>query len=161
MNLLAQSPDRPDRHSRSCAGAPPESLGSGTTIDIPGVGFVTGAAIGLVWALMRGNDTGWTSLEVVAALMAGSCWPAPLSPGSCAPASRWCQRGSSMTAPFSSGRELLSLPIASSALFFMAQFLPTALGYGPLGTGLLPWTATLFVVHRSTTGSSSGSASGR
>src|SRR5204863_9085358 len=34
------------------------------------------------------------------------------------------------------------------ALFFMAQFLQTAQGYGPLGAGLrlLPWTAVLFVV---------------
>jgi hypothetical protein len=56
---------------------------------------------------------------------------------------------------------LVGHPIASSALFFMAQFLPTALRYGPLGTGLLPWTATLFVVHRSTTGSSRGSANVR
>src|SRR5258705_2654782 len=32
-------------------------------------------------------------------------------------------------------------------LFLLPQFLQTALGYGPLGTGLrlLPWTATLFV----------------
>lgn len=32
-------------------------------------------------------------------------------------------------------------------LFFLAQFLQTAQGYGPLGAGLrlLPWTATLFV----------------
>jgi MFS family permease len=29
MDLLAQSPDRPDRHSRSRAGAPPESFGTG------------------------------------------------------------------------------------------------------------------------------------
>src|SRR5258708_30575603 len=34
------------------------------------------------------------------------------------------------------------------ALFFMAQFLQTAQGHGPLGAGLrmLPWTATLCVV---------------
>jgi MFS family permease len=34
------------------------------------------------------------------------------------------------------------------ALFFMAQFLQTAQGHGPLAAGLrmLPWTATLFVV---------------
>jgi predicted MFS family arabinose efflux permease len=33
-------------------------------------------------------------------------------------------------------------------LFFIAQFLQTAVGFGPLGAGLrlLPWTATLFVV---------------
>jgi MFS family permease len=34
------------------------------------------------------------------------------------------------------------------AVFFLAQFLQTALGYGPLGAGLrlLPWTVTLFFV---------------
>src|SRR5262249_57960631 len=33
-------------------------------------------------------------------------------------------------------------------VFFMAQFLQSAQGHGPLGAGLrlLPWTATLFVV---------------
>jgi MFS family permease len=36
----------------------------------------------------------------------------------------------------------------TGAVFFMAQFLQTAQGYGPLAAGLrlLPWTATLFVV---------------
>ncbi len=35
-----------------------------------------------------------------------------------------------------------------SAVFFLAQFLQTVLGHGPLGAGLrlLPWTATLFFV---------------
>jgi MFS family permease len=50
---------------------------------------------------------------------------------------------------FSSGNAASFLYSASlyGTVFFMAQFLQTALGYGPLGAGLrlLPWTATLFV----------------
>src|SRR5215468_780295 len=49
----------------------PESFGSGTAIDMLGVTLVTGAALGVVWGLMRGNGAGWTSLEVVVALVAG------------------------------------------------------------------------------------------
>jgi Major Facilitator Superfamily len=52
--------------------------------------------------------------------------------------------------PFSSGNAAIFFMFASlaGAVFFMAQFLQTAQGHGPLGAGirLLPWTATLFVV---------------
>src|SRR5215469_7952360 len=51
---------------------------------------------------------------------------------------------------FSAGNAANFLLNASiiGTVFFMAQFLQTAQGYGPLGAGvrLLPWTATLFVV---------------
>jgi len=49
----------------------PESFGPAAAVDIPGVVLVTGAALGLVWGLMRGNNAGWTSPEVAAALVAG------------------------------------------------------------------------------------------
>ena len=51
---------------------------------------------------------------------------------------------------FSAGNAASFLLLAAlfGAVFFLAQFLQTALGYGPLGAGLrlLPWTATLFLV---------------
>jgi MFS family permease len=51
---------------------------------------------------------------------------------------------------FSAGNGAIFLTFAAlfSAVFFLAQYLQTALGYGPLGAGLrlLPWTATLFFV---------------
>src|SRR5262245_27684816 len=50
----------------------PESFGSGAAIDMPGVVLVTGAALAVVWALMRGNQAGWTSAEVIATLGAGA-----------------------------------------------------------------------------------------
>src|SRR5258708_38891415 len=49
----------------------PESAGTDAALDIPGLALVTGAALALVWGLMRGNGAGWASTEVVGALAAG------------------------------------------------------------------------------------------
>jgi len=127
----------------------PESFGPGTALDIPGVVLVTGAALAVVWGLMRGNTAGWTSPEVAAALVAGFLLAIAFV--------AWELRAGAPMLPmrlfrsraFSSGNAASFLYSASlyGAVFFMAQFLQTALGYGPLGAGLrlLPWTATLFV----------------
>src|SRR5262245_11415192 len=128
----------------------PESFGPGTALDIPGVALVTGAALGLVWGLMRGNNAGWASPEVAAALVAGFLLAIAFV--------AWELRAGAPMLPmrlfrsraFSSGNAASFLYSASlyGTVFFMAQFLQTALGHGPLGAGLrlLPWTATLFVV---------------
>ena len=42
-----------------------ESFGAGPALDIPGLALVTGGALGLVWGLVRGNQAGWGSAEVV------------------------------------------------------------------------------------------------
>ena len=127
----------------------PESRGPCTGIDVPGVVLVTGAALGLVWGLMRGNDAGWASPEVAAALVAGFLLAIAFVV--------WELRASAPMLPmrlfrlraFSSGNAANFLYSASlyGTVFFMAQFLQTAQGHGPLGAGLrlLPWTATLFV----------------
>jgi MFS family permease len=51
---------------------------------------------------------------------------------------------------FSAGNASTFFLIASlfGAVFFVAQFLQTSLGYGPLGAGLrlIPWTGTVFIV---------------
>ena len=39
-----------------------ESHGPRRRVDVPGVVLVTGAALGIVWGLMRGNDAGWGSV---------------------------------------------------------------------------------------------------
>ena len=56
------------------------------------------------------------------------------SPGSCAPASRCCRCASSARAPSRPGNAAIFFTFASlfSAVFFFAQLLQTALGYGPL-----------------------------
>jgi len=127
-----------------------ESAGPGTALDIPGLALVTGAALGGVWGVMRGNHAGWGSPEVVAALVAGVL----LGVGFVA----WELRAREPMVPmrlfrsraFSSGNAAGFFLFGSiqGTLFFMAQFLQTAQGHGPLGAGLrlLPWTAMLFVV---------------
>jgi len=126
-----------------------ESFGPPTALDIGGLLLITGAALGLVWGLVRGNQAGWGSLEVVATLTAGVLLALAFV--------AWERRASVPMLPmrlfrsraFSGGNAAGFLFFASlyGSAFFLAQFLQTGLGYGPLGAGLrlLPWTATLFV----------------
>jgi EmrB/QacA subfamily drug resistance transporter len=127
-----------------------ESFGPGTAIDVPGIVLVTGAALGLVWGLMRGNEAGWASAEVLTASLGGIL----LSLSFIA----WELRARQPMVPmrffrsrsFSSGIGASFLFYAGmyAVVFFLPQFLQSAQGHGPLGAGLrlLPWTATLFVV---------------
>jgi len=127
----------------------PESFGPRTALDIGGLLLVTGAALGVAWGLMRANNAGWGSPEVVAALLAGALLALAFV--------AWELRKSEPMVPmrlfrsraFSLGNLAGFLLFASltGTLFFMAQFLQIAQGHGPLGAGLrlLPWTATLFV----------------
>ena len=130
----------------------PESYGAGgpDRFDVPGLALVTVAALGIVWGLMRGNDAGWGSIEVIGAL---ACGVAALAAfviverrvaEPMLPPRMFAQRG------FSAGIAANFLFSCSlfAAVFFMAQFQQVALGQGPLDSGLrlLPWTGTLFLV---------------
>src|SRR5258708_20800521 len=127
-----------------------ESFGPRAVLDIAGLALVTRAALGLVWGLVRGNSAGWGSLEVVAALVAGVVLAVAFA--------AWELRARVPMIPmrffrsraFSAGNTANFLLMAAifGTLFFLAQFLQTAQGYGPLTAGLhlLPWTACLFVV---------------
>src|SRR5499433_802238 len=77
----------------------PESFGPGTALDLPGVALVTGAALGVVWGLMRGNTAGWTSPEVAAALVAGFLLAIAFVAWELLPARPCCRCGSSARAP--------------------------------------------------------------
>jgi len=126
-----------------------ESVGADTALDMPGLALVTGAGLGLVWGLMRGNSVGWASPEVVAALAAGLLLAVAFV--------AWELRAREPMMPmrffrartFSSGIAASFSFYASmyGVVFFLPQFLQTAQGHGALGAGLrlLPWTATLFV----------------
>jgi EmrB/QacA subfamily drug resistance transporter len=127
-----------------------ESFGGDAALDLRGFALVTGGAFGIVWALVRGNSAGWGSAEVIAAFAIGAL----LVVGFVA----WELRAREPMLPmrffrsraFSAGNAATFFLFAAlfGAVFFFAQFLQTALGYGPLGAGLrlVPWTATLFVV---------------
>ncbi len=127
-----------------------ESRGPDTAIDVPGLALFTGAALGIVWGLVRGNAAGWDSPEVLLAstlgvllLVAFVIWELharePMLP-----------MRLFRSRPFSAGNAAIFFHWGSAlgALFFMAQFLQTELGYGPLATGLalMPWGATPIIV---------------
>ena len=127
-----------------------QSFGGDSALDIGGLALVAGGALGLVWGLVRGNAAGWESFEVVAALALGAALVAAFV--------AWELRAREPMLPmrffrsraFSSGNAAVFFLFASlfGAVFFLAQFLQTGLGHGPLAAGLLlaPWTGTLFVV---------------
>ena len=126
-----------------------ESRGSDARLDVMGLLLVAGAALGLVWGLMRGNSAGWSSPEVVAVLLVGFLLAGAFvaleqrTPQPMVPMRLFASRA------FAAGNGAGFLYIASmyGVLFLLPQFLQTALGHSPFGAGLrlLPWTATLFV----------------
>jgi EmrB/QacA subfamily drug resistance transporter len=127
-----------------------ESYGPDTGLDLRGLALVTLGALATVWALVRGNEVGWGSAEVVGALIAGVLLTIAFV--------AWERRAREpmlslelfRSRAFSAGNAAIFLTFASlfGAVFFFAQLLQTGLGEGPLETGLrlLPWTATFITV---------------
>jgi EmrB/QacA subfamily drug resistance transporter len=126
-----------------------ESFGAAAALDIAGLALVAASAFAVVWGLLRGNAAGWSSAEVLTALVAGLLLAAAFV--------IWEWRAAAPMVPmrlyrsraFSSGivAGFLLYGALYGVLFMLPQFLQSVLGYGPLGVGLrlLPWTATLFV----------------
>jgi len=120
------------------------------SLDPAGLLLATGGALGIVWALIRANSLGWGSPEITATLAAGLVLAIAFV--------GWELRAADPMVPL---RLFRSRPIAAgnaaafcvfaalfALVFFMAQFLETGLGYGPLDAGLrlLPGWATLTVI---------------
>ena len=128
----------------------PESYGRRARLDLGGLALVTGAALGIVWGLVRGNQAGWGSLEVVGTLAAGAVLAATFVAWELRAREPMLPMGFFRSRAFSAGNASVFFLLASlfGAAFFLAQFLQTSLGDGPLDTGLrlMPWTATLFIV---------------
>jgi EmrB/QacA subfamily drug resistance transporter len=127
-----------------------ESHGPNSGLDIPGLGLVTGGALGLVWGLVRGNQAGWGSPEVIGSLAAGAVLVAAFVAWELRAREPMLPMGFFRSRSFSAGNAAIFLTFASlfAAVFFYAQLLQTMLGYGPLDAGLrlLPWTATFMTV---------------
>src|SRR6185437_10203070 len=100
--------------------------------------LATGGALGIVWALIRADSRGWGSHEIIGTLTAGVVLAAAFV--------AWELR---TDAPMVPVRLFRSRPVAAgnaatftifallmAMVFFMAQFLETGLGYGPLGAGV-------------------------
>ena len=127
-----------------------ESYGADTALDIRGLALVTGGALGIVWALVRGNTVGWGSFEVIGSLVAGVLLVTAFVAWELRAAEPMLPMRFFRSRAFSAGNAAIFFTFAAlfGAVFFFAQLLQTALGYGPLGAGLrlLPWTAMFMTV---------------
>ncbi|WP_432944357.1 DHA2 family efflux MFS transporter permease subunit [Kribbella sp. CA-253562] len=128
----------------------PESRGAARRLDPLGAVLATLAVLGLVWGVVRGEASGWTSVEVIGSLLAGALVLLAFL--------AWESRTDQPMVPlalfrnhaFSAGNAagfFLSAALLG-AVFFLNQYLQVQLGSGPLEAGLqlLPWTVTLFLV---------------
>jgi EmrB/QacA subfamily drug resistance transporter len=127
-----------------------ESKGPFGSIDFPGLALASAGLFGIVWGLVRGNAVGWSSPEIVGALVAGVVIVAAFV--------AWELRAEHPMLPmrFFRDRTFALANVASmlmsfgmfGAIFLLAQFFQTVQGYSPLGSGLriLPWTAMPMIV---------------
>ncbi|HJX46918.1 MAG TPA: DHA2 family efflux MFS transporter permease subunit [Gaiellaceae bacterium] len=122
-----------------------ETYGSDSALDLRGLTLVSSGLLGIVWGLVRGNAHGWTSLGIVAPIVAGVVLVGAFI--------WWESRATSPMLPlaFFRNRTFALSNVASlfmffgmfGSIFFLAQFFQTVQGYTPLQSGLriLPWTA--------------------
>jgi EmrB/QacA subfamily drug resistance transporter len=122
-----------------------ESRGANDSLDLPGLGLASVGLLGIVWGLVRGNQLGWGSPEIVATLSGGAVmlalfvhWelraPAPMLP---------LRFFRNRTFSAANAASLLMFFGMFGSIFLLAQFFQTVQGYSPLDAGLriLPWTA--------------------
>jgi len=128
----------------------PESRGPATRLDPLAVALVTGGAVGIVWALVRSGELGWSSPQPLAALTVGIALMLAFI--------LWERRVSDPMLPLRLFRSptfdaaiatgFLMMGAQFSAAFLITQYLQIALGYSPFAAGLrfLPMTATPLLV---------------
>jgi EmrB/QacA subfamily drug resistance transporter len=128
----------------------PESHGATGRLDPGGVTLLTGGVVAIVWALVRANQAGWASAEIIGCLAGGV--------GLLAAFAAWEQRVSEPMIPLRLFRSR-AFALGNAATFLMsgaifaAGFLVTqefqfARGYSPVSAGvrLLPFFATPMLI---------------
>ena len=121
-----------------------ETSGPSSRLDLPGLGIVSAGLFAIVWGLVRGNELGWTSTEIVASLGAGLVLIAAFV--------GWEMRAAEPMIPlrFFRSRSFTAANVVSllmtfgmfGSIFLLAQFFQVVQHYSPFQAGLrtLPWT---------------------
>jgi EmrB/QacA subfamily drug resistance transporter len=127
-----------------------ESRGPAGRLDLVGLGLASGGLLGLVWAVIHGNDRGWTDPQILVAFAVGTV----LLVGFVA----WERAASAPMLPLDMFRNrafaaanavsLLMYFGMFGSIFLLSQFFQIVQGLNPLESGLriLPWTAAPAVV---------------
>jgi EmrB/QacA subfamily drug resistance transporter len=126
-----------------------ESFGPPAKLDIVGLALVAASALTLIWGLIRGNQMGWASGEVIGALALGLLFALAFVGFELRSAAPMIPMRLFASRPFAAGvaSSFLFYAAMYGTLFLLPQFLQAAFDTGPLGAGLrlLPWTSTLFL----------------
>jgi EmrB/QacA subfamily drug resistance transporter len=122
-----------------------ESHGPDKALDLPGLALGSAGLLGIVWGLVNGNSHGWTSPQIVGALVVGALLVAAFV------AYELRARAPMLPMRFFRDRAFSAANGASlfmyfgmfGSIFLLTQFFQTAQGYSPLEAGIrvLPWTA--------------------
>jgi len=128
----------------------PGSYGARERFDLVGVTLITGGVVALVWALVRADQSGWASAEIVSCLVSAAVLLLAFA--------LWERRASEPMMPLRLFRNR-AFAVGNATTFFMtgaifaAGFLVTqefqlARGYSPVAAGvcLLPFFATPMVI---------------
>src|SRR6185312_5968304 len=128
----------------------PESHGAPERLDLAGVTLVSGGVVALVWALVRANDVGWASPEIVGTLVAGVVLLVAFVGRERVAREPMVPLRMYRSRAFAVGNLTMFLMSGAtfSAAFLITQEFQFARGYPPIATGvrLLPFFATPMVV---------------
>ena len=128
----------------------PDSYGAQERLDPVGVTLVTGGVVAVVWALVRANQAGWASAEIVSCLVGGAVLLVAFV--------AWEQHVSQPMLPlrlfrsraFAAGNATTFLMTGAifAAGFLVTQEFQLARGYSPVSAGvrLLPFFATPMLI---------------
>jgi EmrB/QacA subfamily drug resistance transporter len=127
-----------------------ETHGPQGRLDLVGLGLASGGLLGLVWAVIHGNDQGWTDPQIVAAFAVGAALLVAFV--------LWESRAAAPMLPLHMfrSRAFAAANIASllmyfgmfGSIFLLSQFFQVVQGLNPFESGLrvLPWTAAPAIV---------------
>jgi EmrB/QacA subfamily drug resistance transporter len=121
----------------------PESFGARARLDLSGLILSAVAALGVVWALIRGNTAGWTAAQTLVPLAIGVLAGAGFVARERRAAAPMLPLRLFGSRSFSAGNLVIFFVNAAltGGIFFTAQFFQVGYGHGPLVAGLwlLPW----------------------
>jgi EmrB/QacA subfamily drug resistance transporter len=128
----------------------PKTFGPRTPIDLGGVGLCTVAMVGVTWGLVRANDVGWGSAEIVSTLAIGIAALAAFIAWERKAAHPMLSLSLLRIPAFAAGNAaaFFSMASVSAGAFLVSQYFQFALGYSPLQSGLrlLPFFGTPMVI---------------
>ena len=127
-----------------------ESYGPESRLDIPSLGLISAGLLALVWGVINGNDLGWGSTQIVAALVAGTALLVGFVVWEARQAHPMLPMSFFRSRAFSAANAVSLLMYFGmfGSVFLLAQFFQVAQGYTPFQAGLrtLPWTGMPIIV---------------